>query len=312
MPDYPAPVLQLEAQLLQAYQDAWNRVTAELNAIMSDPRQWRRQARLKEVQAGIEDAMATVNQTALMWINQSLPMIYVYGEGLDPSTIDRSFFIVNQYAITKLATDLYDNLLAATNGVTESTKELIRKMVAQEITSGVIEGQTYLQTAQDLIRQLAGQVVGVTYADGSVHSLEEYATMAVRTITGQAYNLGTLRGPAGQGVEYFEVFDGPECGWTSHDDGDAADGSIRAVDECESYPLSHPNCRRAFGPRPDLNSMTPAEAGLSPISTTAGQIESQAAQDIVQGRSRGRRVQDIVGQRQARLDARAARLAGVR
>lgn len=42
------------------------------------------------------------------------------------------------------------------------------------------------------------------------------------------------------------------CGWTSHDDPDAAHGSIRDLDDFEEYPISHPNCVRAGAPFIDL------------------------------------------------------------
>ena len=50
------------------------------------------------------------------------------------------------------------------------------------------------------------------------------------------------------GVKTVEVFDGAGCGWTSHEDGDKANGSIRTLRQAEAQVLSHPNCRRAFMP----------------------------------------------------------------
>jgi hypothetical protein len=44
-------------------------------------------------------------------------------------------------------------------------------------------------------------------------------------------------------------FDGDDCGWTSHDDPDKADGTIRTLDEASDYPLPHPNCVRGWTPR---------------------------------------------------------------
>jgi hypothetical protein len=69
------------------------------------------------------------------------------------------------------------------------------------------------------------------------------------TETATAYNTASIAGYEDSGlVETVEVFDGPECGWTEHDDEDLADGSIRTLDEADDYPVSHPNCQRAFGP----------------------------------------------------------------
>ena len=49
-----------------------------------------------------------------------------------------------------------------------------------------------------------------------------------------------------------EVFDGFDCGWTGHRDPDKANRSVRTVEEAAEWPISHPRCRRGFGPRPDL------------------------------------------------------------
>lgn len=69
------------------------------------------------------------------------------------------------------------------------------------------------------------------------------------TETANAYNLSSISAYKTSGlVDGVEVFDGPECGWTEHDDPDLADGSIRTLDEANDYPISHPNCQRAFGP----------------------------------------------------------------
>lgn len=69
------------------------------------------------------------------------------------------------------------------------------------------------------------------------------------TETGNAYNLAATEGYRESGlVDKVQVYDGPECGWTEHDDPDMADGSVRTLEEAEEYPLSHPHCQRAFAP----------------------------------------------------------------
>ena len=69
------------------------------------------------------------------------------------------------------------------------------------------------------------------------------------TESGNAYNMAATEGYRESGiVEMVQVYDGPDCGWTEHDDPDLADGSTRTLDEADEYPLSHPHCQRAFGP----------------------------------------------------------------
>ena len=50
------------------------------------------------------------------------------------------------------------------------------------------------------------------------------------------------------GVQQVEIFDGPACGWTTHDDSDHASGSIRTLAEYHARPLSHPRCIRTAIP----------------------------------------------------------------
>ena len=50
------------------------------------------------------------------------------------------------------------------------------------------------------------------------------------------------------GVDDVDITDGPDCGWTHHNDPDLANGSRRTIDEAENYPVAHPNCRRVSVP----------------------------------------------------------------
>jgi hypothetical protein len=77
------------------------------------------------------------------------------------------------------------------------------------------------------------------------------AFTVARTETAIAYNSTATAAYRDSGiVDQVEVFDGPECGWTEHDDPDMADGSIRTLDEADEYDVAHPNCLRAFAPVP--------------------------------------------------------------
>lgn len=68
------------------------------------------------------------------------------------------------------------------------------------------------------------------------------------TETGFAYNHSALASYQATGfVDVVEVFDGPDCGWSSHDDPDLAHGSKRTLAAAKAHPLAHPRCQRAFG-----------------------------------------------------------------
>lgn len=121
------------------------------------------------------------------------------------------------------------NRVTAING---TTRETLRGYVARAIESG--------QSVDSLESTLAQ--VFENWSTGRAH------TVAL-TETANAYSLASVEGYRESGlVDEVEVFDGPECGWTEHDDPDLADGSIRTLDEAQEYPTSHPNCQRAFGP----------------------------------------------------------------
>lgn len=78
-------------------------------------------------------------------------------------------------------------------------------------------------------------------------SLGSRSYLIALTETANAWNVSAIESYRGSGVSFVEVFDGEDCGWTSHDDPDLAAGSIRTLDEAKGQPLSHPRCQRAFG-----------------------------------------------------------------
>jgi hypothetical protein len=118
--------------------------------------------------------------------------------------------------------------------ITETTLEILRNRVEDAIARGLS------------IEQL---VAGTDTVGGLRDLFGSRAEVIARTETAVAYNATSAAGYRDSGlVEEVEVFDGPECGWTEHDDPDLADGSTRTLDEFDDYPISHPNCQRSAGP----------------------------------------------------------------
>ncbi|WP_405021681.1 hypothetical protein OHV05_37010 (plasmid) [Kitasatospora sp. NBC_00070] len=113
-------------------------------------------------------------------------------------------------------------------------------------------------TARQAARHLADRLstehrLGhVVYRNGARVSVRVWAKAATLAKSGVAYNAGTLNKGREAGVQMVEVFDGANCGWTSHADLDKATRSLRTVDEAAEWPVSHPRCRRTFGLRPDV------------------------------------------------------------
>ena len=74
------------------------------------------------------------------------------------------------------------------------------------------------------------------------------ADAIVRTELAFASASATLDTYDDSNVDQVEVSDGDGCGWMDHDDPDAADGSIRDIEDAMEYPIAHPNCVRVFLP----------------------------------------------------------------
>jgi hypothetical protein len=131
----------------------------------------------------------------------------------------------------------------------------IRDMIADQVTR-IIETtreelRTSIETAVGRGYSVEQIVAGVP--DDGFAGLRDRFGIRARTIalteTANAYNAATLNGYRESGlVDAVTVFDGPDCGWTTHDDPDLAHGSQRSLDDAQKHLVSHPHCQRAFGP----------------------------------------------------------------
>jgi hypothetical protein len=178
---------------------------------------------------------------------------------------------VHSSAFTSLATDTYEDFLQRSQmagRTAESFARAVRKAAAAELPKMAAGGRTAAQSGRrlaDRLRDVYG-IDHVTYANGARVGVETYSEMVSLTKSAVAYNTGTLNEAVANGVEFFEVMDG-DCGWTTHDSPDRANGTIRPAEECYSNPISHPRCVRAFGPRPDVRSKDAAKTA-EPFSKT--------------------------------------------
>lgn len=259
MPDkQPVEALgEIEDPILRAYARAHERVVQAQQAILTDPNRWRKRRRLAEVARSIEAVMEGLDEEAADWAANRLPRAYGLGVGAAASETGSAagtlWTMIQQEAVEELAVNALQNLLEANNKVKSSTKNLIRSIVRDETLQKLIEGDTAVAAGRRVEKLMAENGIhAVTYRDGSRHGLREYSQMTVRTSTATAYNHGFVDGAQAAGVEWFEVFDGI-CGWEGHSLGPSANGMIVSRDDALSHPISHPNCRRAFGARPDLD-----------------------------------------------------------
>ena len=110
-----------------------------------------------------------------------------------------------------------------------TARDVVRAQLRVAIRRGLPNAQT-----EQLIRG----------AVGHVYRAERIA----RTESAFATNEAASQIYGKEGIDQVEVLDGPDCGWTSHDDPLKADGRVVSVAEARRQPISHPNCVRAFAP----------------------------------------------------------------
>lgn len=241
----PPEVVALERELLAAYRQAWSRIEAELRQIQDQPLQAIKANRLRAMQQRISAVLGEVERASYAWLGTVLPK--VYWAGVTKVTQGAQWGTIHQQAVQQLVNRSYTDLLEATEFIRSDVKSLIREVVRSEALQKAIEGRTARAAGREVTRILDAQGVGVIYKDGSKHPLSEYGQMVIRTVSGTAYNVGTLTQGRELGFDRWEVFDGEDCGWTDHDDPDLANGKVVTTDEGLANPLAHPNCRRAFG-----------------------------------------------------------------
>lgn len=129
---------------------------------------------------------------------------------------------------------LVDLLAERVKGITEISRETIQSRVASAHKLG--------ESVADLERSLGRMFESWTKSRAHTIANTELAT---------AYNLSSAAAYKDSGiVDEVRIFDGVPCGWTSHEDGDQANGSVRTLAEAQEQPLSHPNCQRAWAPIP--------------------------------------------------------------
>lgn len=324
----PPEVDALSSHLADTYRAALEEVRRQAEAVAAgldeNPRLWRQQRRLREVEAAIEATLDRVDEQAADFLARRFPETYGAGAVDARASIERyrpvaafTWTAPHLDAVAILTDDLMTDLLKSTRYIRRQVKTELRRIVRSKALAKVTTGQTAVQAGREAAAALRDARIGtVRYVNGARVSVDHYAEMAMRTKTAVAYNAGTVNFSTASGVQWFEVFDGSDCGWIEHADIDKANGSIRSADECASASISHPNCRRSFGPRPDITNAAEAKAGL-PSTTEAQRADQAAAErvraDLVARRAQGRTTKAAAARQRAATGApRATRAARAR
>ena len=301
----PAELDRLLQPILDIYQAAQASIEEQLQGIVDEAAQARRVRRLRELQRSIDAEMRMLRAATADWLSGEFPRVYELGgvQGAGQVGGEFAWSQANVDAVQRMAADTFDQVLSATEFVSAEAKSWVREAARRQTALSLTEGRTAVQAGRALAKDLAagrladalgGPVGMVRYGDGSLRRLDDYAEMLMRTRTAVAFNQGSLDQFSQFGVGWVEVLDGQGCGWTSHDDGDTADGTVRTVQAAGQHPLSHPNCRRSFIGRPDIE--TAERARDARPSTTAAQRADQAQAEA-----------DRAAQVERRREARAAR-----
>jgi hypothetical protein len=187
------------------------------------------------------------------WAAQDLPIAYRDGaiRALERAEADRALFTWtanHQASITGVTAPFWGDLM-------------------RRITEAVRRAQAFARAAQDAARSVLGVQADrlleehpldtVIYSNQARHPVRSWAAAALSwqgVVTANHGAINTARDELN--AEWMEVRDGPECGWVNHPDTDHADGTLRSLDECATYPSAHHGCIREFYPRPDLTGRT--------------------------------------------------------
>ena len=258
----------------------WAQIVAEQTALeqaflgLNPPE---RLTRLRQLETRVRDLTAQAQVIATQGVVPAVQGAYTMGAvytavaaGIGPSAV-----ALDYDAIRILAQDTMSDLLHATQHVNTTTKNLVRTLSRDSIRSKLYTGRTATDAARRLAIEFAENGIhAVTYTNGARVGLSQYADMVVRTKTAVAYQAGGFDQGESLDIEYWEVMDGPFCGWTHHDDPDMADGKIVTLDEAREWPISHPNCRRSSSPRADRE--TPEDAVFNDTATTENAAQNKA------------------------------------
>lgn len=268
----PLPILDPEEAariLAERLQAAYDDLQAELERVLADPRTIHRRDLVEAWIREFQSAIAAFRDAAAAEVQRFIDLHLVprYAEGAESVLVGQSitWTTAHESAVTSLAVDTYEDFLQRSNEAGRASDEMVR-IVREASRTEIPKAATGARTAQQAADRLEEKILEagldhVVYRDGTQVPVRHYARMVARTKSAVAYNAGTLNELHAMGVLYVEVFDGRECGWRFHEDDDKASRSIRTVVDAAAHPIAHPNCRRAFGGRPDIT--TEEEAAVA-------------------------------------------------
>jgi len=287
----PASVTTAADPILEVLRRSQADISAEQARILTDPTRRNRRERLRALAAMVDMEIEQIEKQAGTWIVSQIPA--AYAEGMADSNFGVAFTQLNRQAAQLIVDDTFDDVLAATTNMRADTKRWVRETGKFLTEQGEVQGYSSKALTRRFVElgSKAAQVGGipepitaVAYKNGAKVGIDRYGEMLFRTKLGTAYNTGSVNRATEFGVTRFELFDGVDCGLRTHDDPEKANGMIVDAQTALAYPISHPNCRRSVGARPDLDADSPVNI-VNPTTTP----EQRADQAQFEAVSRARR-----------------------
>lgn len=262
-PLVPGDADEVARRVAAVLQDAWQRLADQQAAVLAHLGQGARAQqvidRLALFQDAITDFAARVDTEARAFVTRQLPHLYEQGAQEATARVGGRFTwsLLHTDALQALAAYSYADFLRRSEEeqrMAAAFYRAVRQAARREVPLLAAGHATALQAARALTARLAAehQLTYVVYRNGARMPVQAWAEAATLAKSAVAYNAGTLNRSREAGVRFMQVFDGADCGWTSHQDTDKATGTLRTVEDSAAWPISHPRCRRAFGPRPDV------------------------------------------------------------
>lgn len=194
------------------------------------------------------------------WASTDLPLVYREGAWNTLDHVDRRNDLFqwtdrHRAAITAMSAQYYADL-------TSRIQEALRR--AHAFVRAVQDASRDTSSRTGVIDQLRRDhpFDTVVYANNSRHPVESWARASLTWQAVTTANTAAARTTFDElGTEWLEVRDGADCGWTTHDDPDRANRTLRTVQDALAHPSAHPHCVRELLPRLDLIGRTDIRSG---------------------------------------------------
>lgn len=265
-PLVPGDPDEIARRVAAVLEEAWQRLAAKQRAVTTqfteNPRRPHTAATLEEFKQAIRAFRQRVDEEARQFVQRQLPHLYAAGAQSAAEALDVTFAWTTFHhdALQSLAADSYADFLRRSQEAERMANQFYRaarEAARREVPLLAAGNTTARQSAKDLAARLVAEhkLTHVVYRNGARVPVRAWAEAATLAKSAVAYNAGTLNRTRQAGVTMVEVFDGLDCGWTTHLDTDKANRTVRTVEDAAEWPISHPRCQRGFGPRPDLTSV---------------------------------------------------------